>query len=164
MTTILVIYLLVLGVYDIRYQKLPLVWMIAGGVMALVSMIWQWYTALGMTADTTTVITAWAVTEAAAETAGGTAVAVNIIKSWLPGLLLSGISKITGKVGNGDGCVLLIVGSILGSRDTYLAFAISLMLAAVWAAGLLIFHKAGRKDRIPYIPFITTAVLLVAAH
>lgn len=135
MAIVLVIYLLVLGIYDIRFQRLPGCLLLVGAAMALWQLIWEYNGSPGMEA------------------------LVNILKGWLPGILLLGISRATGKVGSGDGCVLLVVGSILGCRETCLVLAVSLTLAAVAAGGLLILGKAGRKDRIPFIPFVAAAVL-----
>lgn len=78
-----------------------------------------------------------------------------------PGLLLTGIGiAARGGVGAGDGLVWLVIGALCSAEDCWAAFALSLAFVFLWSAGLLIMKRAGRKTRIPFVPFSLAGVLL----
>lgn len=79
----------------------------------------------------------------------------NVLISAAPGVLLAGLSVLTeGKIGLGDGIVVLSLGLLLGCRNTLIVVLCGLLLSAVWSAGLLIRKKAGKESRIPLMPFL----------
>lgn len=82
------------------------------------------------------------------------------VMGWLPGIFLILVAFATKKVGYADGCVLVVVGAVLGYQRAVLLFCISLMLTALVSAALLLLHKVSGKTRIPYLPFMTTAFLI----
>lgn len=130
-------YLGVLSIFDIRFKKVPVLLMAAGGLAALGY--------LGITCYENGAV----LQSAAAELAG----------AWLPGLFMLAAAWLTGKVGYGDGCILLITGCFLGSRKMAAVFAVSLLLAALLAAVLLLLRRRGRNDKLPYLPFLAAAVI-----
>jgi len=67
-------------------------------------------------------------------------------------VLLSRITK--GKIGEGDGLVLCVTGLGLGFWCNLELFALALMIAAAFSIVLLILRLAGRKQSIPFIPFL----------
>ena len=69
--------------------------------------------------------------------------------------------RLSGKIGVGDGCVLLVAGSIVGSEKIIMIFTVSLLLASVTAVVLLIFRKAEKNDKMPFMPFLAAAVILL---
>lgn len=78
-----------------------------------------------------------------------------IAASWIPGalfLILSYISR--ERVGYGDGFLLLSLGSWLGVWDTFLMLTGALILCSGCCIVLLLTKKAGRKDEVPFIPFM----------
>lgn len=73
----------------------------------------------------------------------------------IEGVLLIGLSKIThGQIGIGDGIVFVVSGVILGFWGNGVLLFLSLILAAVTGVFLLLFRRVGRKDTIPFVPFI----------
>lgn len=86
----------------------------------------------------------------------------NSPEKWLPGIIIgifiyiiSLVSR--GQVGMGDGFVYLVSGVALGFGRNLELFAISLLLASVVALYLIVVKKAGRKARMPFIPFTAIA-------
>ena len=78
-----------------------------------------------------------------------------------PGGLLLVTAYVTKKAGYGDGIVLLLLGMALGGDKSLLIFGLSLLLISVWSLILLVFHKAGRNTKIPYLPFLTAAFFVL---
>lgn len=77
----------------------------------------------------------------------------------LPGLILIIISFTTKEaVGYGDGMMFLYIGSVLGIDRTALIFILSFFASSLVSLILLILKKAGRKEKIPFIPFILFGV------
>lgn len=86
---------------------------------------------------------------------------VSMILGALPGLLLLATAFATKKAGYGDGIVLLLLGIALGSRKSLLLFGVSLFLISICSLVLLAFRKAGRDTRIPFLPFLSVAWLML---
>lgn len=129
-------YLSILSIYDIRTRQIPLVWLVIGGLAALSNLISMCLG--GFSLD----------------------MVVEIWKSCMPGLLMLVSARFSGKVGIGDGCVLLVAGGIWGSVKVMAVFAGSLMLVAVTAAVLLVFCKVGKNDKLPFVPFLAISAIL----
>lgn len=71
------------------------------------------------------------------------------------GGLLIGISKVTrGAVGTGDGIVFMISGVVLGFFENGILLFLSLVFAAAAGTCLMLSRRVGRKDMIPFVPFI----------
>lgn len=84
----------------------------------------------------------------------------NLLAGMAVGVLLLIFSVISGgKVGIGDGVILMVTGIYLGVKQNMELFFTGLLLCGVWAALLLIFHKKSRKDEIPFVPFLFAAYL-----
>ena len=133
----LICYLIILSIYDIRTRKIPAVWLVIGGVAALVYLI---YLCLCRPFSEL-----WP----------------EMLKSWGPGLLMLTVGRFSEKIGSGDGCVLLVAGSVLGGVKMMPVFMGSLLLAAVAGVVLLIFRKAGKNDKMPFMPFLAVAVIML---
>ena len=136
-TVCLLCYFMVLSVYDIRTRKIPMSWLIIGGVAALVNLIY-----LGCCRPP---LEFWS----------------ELLKSWAPGLLMLLAGWLGGRVGCGDGCVLLVAGSILGSEKITAVFLGGLLIAAMTAGVLLAFRKVKKNDKLPFIPFLTVSALVL---
>lgn len=80
----------------------------------------------------------------------------------LPGAILLVTAFVTKKAGYGDGIVMLFLGIVEGSGESLLIFAAGLVFAAVFSLILLGLRRAGRNTRIPFLPFLTAAWLIVA--
>ncbi len=71
------------------------------------------------------------------------------------GLILLLLNPVTGgQIGIGDGLIVSILGIGLGFNQLAFILAYSLFGAAVFAVGLMLFRKAGRKFTMPFIPFL----------
>ena len=78
-----------------------------------------------------------------------------IITGVAVGAGLLGISILTGEsIGKGDGMVFLVTGIFLGGSLNLELLFISLLYAAIFSIGILIFKRGGRKQEIPFIPFV----------
>ena len=129
-------YLIILSIYDIRTRQIPVVWLAIGGMAAFVNMMY-----LCLCQPSLEIV-------------------VEIWKSCLPGIVMLIAARFSGKIGGGDGCVLLVAGSILGSVKIMAVFAGSLMLVAVTAAILLVFRKVSKNDKLPFVPFLAISAIL----
>ena len=124
------IFLSICTVFDIRRKEIPLVLAGAGMTAAVGFMIWQ--------------------------KGNGTVLAEQILLSLLPGLFFLLVSWCTKeKVGYGDGILLLITGLTVGFNQCFTGLCISLFLSAFFGVLLLLFHKAQKNSRIPFVPFLT---------
>lgn len=80
---------------------------------------------------------------------------VDVILSLLPGVVFFFYSLAAGgKMGAGDALIIMAVGLGAGILPAITAICISFMLAAVFAAALVIIFKKGKSFRIPFVPFI----------
>ena len=79
----------------------------------------------------------------------------------LPGLLLWGCSFLTeGKVGRGDGDMVLILGLFLGWRRCVVALCAACLLSALWAGIGLAAGRLKKDSKLPFAPFLLAAVAL----
>lgn len=85
-----------------------------------------------------------------------------ILLSMAPGLLLLGLSLMSAHaVGAGDGLLLAAAGPVFGLRGIAVMLMIALGMSALVSVVLLLTKKADRKARIPFVPFLTTAMGVV---
>ena len=76
------------------------------------------------------------------------------------GVALLLLSVLTGgKIGIGDAVLLIVTGIYLGLEENLKLFFGGLFLCGMWALGLLLLRKKGRKDSIPFIPFLLAAYM-----
>ncbi|HEX3012196.1 MAG TPA: prepilin peptidase, partial [Syntrophomonadaceae bacterium] len=62
-----------------------------------------------------------------------------------------------GGMGGGDVKLVAAIGAFVGLKGALLAFIISSLAGGIWAAGLLILGKAGRKTELRFGPFLSLA-------
>lgn len=85
-----------------------------------------------------------------------------VLLSMAPGLLLFGLSLMSAHaVGAGDGLLLAAAGPVFGLRGIAVMLMIALGMSALVSVVLLLTKKADRKARIPFVPFLTTAMGVV---
>ena len=71
----------------------------------------------------------------------------------IPGLLVVMLAFVTKEsIGIGDGLMLCVLGMFCGWRRCLAAFGLALVISAVFAMGLLVCRRAGRKTEIPFLP------------
>lgn len=129
----LVIYLTILGIMDIKECKLP-VWLLwIGGMFAL-----------GM-----------GLLERLCLGRGLLNTLIEILSGMLPGSILLLVAFLTKKAGYGDGIVLLQLGFIYSYALVWAFLCISLLLLSVIAMIFLALKKIQKDTAVPYIPFLT---------
>ena len=84
---------------------------------------------------------------------------------YLPGIVLAGSTFLFAKVtqeqiGMGDGLVLLVLSLFLTGKELIPVFFTALSAAAMVSGVLLVMKRAGRRSRLAFVPFMTTALLL----
>lgn len=131
--TIVMTFLIILSICDIRERKIPVVFL-TGGVISVI------------------------VYEAAVVAGGGSLKAA--LLGAVPGIVITAAAFITGKIGTADGIVLAALGAINDYRSIVSIISISMVLMAVLSLLLLMFHKIKKNSELPYIPFVTAAYLI----
>lgn len=137
-TILLAIYLIVLSVFDSRECKVPLAWISGGFLMTMVC--------LACRCLYNPVEWRWVV--------------LTMVLGMVPGVFALGTAYVTGKIGFGDGLVLMIAGMMIGYRKCLVLICFSLIAMSVWCIGVLCCRKGDRNTRIPYIPFLTMVYLV----
>lgn len=84
----------------------------------------------------------------------------NLLLGMSLGAVLLLVSMATGgKIGAGDGVLLIVTGIYLGLEQNLKLFFCGLLLCGIWALGLLVLRKRSRKDCIPFVPFLLAAYM-----
>ena len=138
---ILLIFMTVLSVYDIRIRKLPVALLKAGLALALARPVLIFLLS-GPSTEQQGYFTA-------------------VLLGALPGIAVTALSLISDKVGRGDGIVLIIVGMCENCSFVTLASCSACFLLAVFSGVLLALHRVGRNSRMPFVPFLTGAYILL---
>lgn len=72
----------------------------------------------------------------------------------LPGAALLALAMLSGgRLGIGDGIVLLIIGNMAGLEKSVLILLAAVMGAFAFSCILLIFFRKGKNDCFPFVPF-----------
>lgn len=85
-----------------------------------------------------------------------------VIDLWgiIPGILLLIIGMVSkGSIGDGDVYIVMIVGLMMGLRNTLTVLLIGSVLSAIYCLFELVAKGKNKKDSIPYIPFILSGYL-----
>ncbi len=127
-------YLAVCSAADIRKRKVPVAFLFAGIIGGLI-----WKIALLVY---------------------GTGGLTDLLFCFVPGAVLLLLAKLFGGIGNGDGMAWIGTCLLLGTVAGCGVFLIGFLLSFFWSAVLLISRKAGRKTRIPFLPFTFAGVIL----
>lgn len=132
--TLILGYLVILGIKDGKDRKIPLQWLVAGAV--LLGGIGVWKCVLGE-------MNRW-----------------EILLGVIPGVLLLAVAWLTGKAGCADGVVLMELGLCLGYRESLFLFGFGLLLLSIVSVILLLLRKVKKDTRMPYLPFLAIVFLL----
>lgn len=82
-------------------------------------------------------------------------------KGMIPGILLLAAAKVSKEhIGCGDGIVLMGIGSVVGAGKCMLIFAMALVMAGIFAFGIIVVRRVSKNYKIPFVPFLTMAYLL----
>lgn len=126
---ILLVYLIVMAVYDIRRREIQPWCSAAAAVLLAVRQIYL------ITQGEVAVYAAF----------WGTAIGILLI-------LLSILTS--GEIGMGDGVLFLISGLLLGIYENSILLFLSLLLTAIVSGVLIVIKRVGRKDTLPFAPFV----------
>lgn len=126
---ILFIYLLIMSVYDIRKREIHIGISIATAVVLAAVQIYR--------------------------IVSGQMVWYLVFTGMIEGVLLAGLSVVThGQIGIGDAIVFIIMGMLLDFWENGVLLLFSLAFAAAAGVLLLLLRHIGRKDKIPFVPFV----------
>lgn len=68
-----------------------------------------------------------------------------------------------GRIGAGDGILMVVTGIYLGLEQNLELLMCSLFICAVYALGLLVFRKKNRKDTVAFVPFVLVSYVCMLA-
>lgn len=84
----------------------------------------------------------------------------NMLLGIIPGVALIGLSFVfRGRIGLGDGCLLVASGLFLGLRGNMDLFLTALLFCGIWAMGLVVIRKKKGDYEIPFAPFLLAAYI-----
>ena len=141
LSVLLIIYLLALSVSDIKTRKIPVILLRAGMVTVLFFLAVQNLVLLPPSELIGRVLTA--------------------LLGAIPGLLLMILSFYSDKIGKGDGIVIMTVGLTENCTFSMVLICTACLGLAFFSGLLLCFHKVSGKTKMPYIPFVTGAYMLL---
>ena len=85
-------------------------------------------------------------------------VSMELVLGVVPGLLVLLLSYAThGKIGMGDGFVMMVCGMVLSFLDNLFLLFFALVLSAAAGAVLMIFRRVKRSYTMPFVPFISVS-------
>lgn len=138
-----IIWLAVCSVFDIRMCKIPVWLLIAGFVWAMLCE---------------------AVRLSALVPLGQGNVWQEVCKAFvslLPGIFFVAASFLTeGKIGNGDGLIISILGFMEGFSPVLFTCGIGLFLQSLVAVVLVIGKRADKQTKLPFVPFLFVARII----
>lgn len=132
----LMMILLVGSIYDWKYLGLP-IWLLLVGIIGgigsvLYSLFWE------------------------------DVVLFDVGMSFLPGIIALVLAFVTKEqLGYGDGCMLLTMGSFMGFQKTIMAVLIALCASFLVSVLLILLRKAGRKQKLPFVPLLFAGAMAV---
>lgn len=134
-TCIFLIYILfIITIHDLIYKRIPLEWLILGGVIGSFMLFNNPNISI-------------------LEGIGG---------SIIIGVILFLMSKVTrGGIGMGDALVFAFISLIVGWRMAITVLILALVLSGCIGIVLFVFKKASRKTTIPFMPFIFTVTIFI---
>ncbi len=126
------------SIYDIRWKKVPVTILSMGAIWAFIEMV------------------------------------INIVnQGFLKAFLLFLIAIVPGaglmvlaylterKIGFGDGIILMLIGALEGIGKVLLIFCVGLFLQSLFAVVLVMIGKADKQTRIPFVPFLLAARIIL---
>lgn len=79
------------------------------------------------------------------------------------GVIVWIVSKCTGKIGEGDGLMLMVLGLCVGAVPSVQIFFWAVVLTAVFSIGLLIGKRGTLCTEIPFAPFLLVSYVVYQA-
>jgi len=131
---VVLLYLILLGIWDYRKRSVPLALLILGGILMS-----------GMSV---------------LRCVRGELSCMEMGIGILPGVFMLCLGWMTGKVGYADGIVLVQVGMYLGYKKGALLFCVSMLLLSLSCLILICLKKVQRNTKMPYFPFLAISYLI----
>ena len=78
----------------------------------------------------------------------------------IPGTAILIVGKLSGCMGEADGILLLLLGGMYGLRDGGELMMYALLAAAAVSVLLIVLKHAGKKDTLPFIPFMLVGFMM----
>ena len=137
----IIIYLFMLSVWDIRKKSLPVSLIILGVMAVFLRFVFR----LIICGPSTELIR----------------IVFTALLGALPGLIMTALSYCSDKVGRGDGYVLMIAGSFETCTFSACVICLACILLACVSGILLVMKKVTRKTRMAYIPFVAVSYMML---
>lgn len=84
----------------------------------------------------------------------------NLLLGMSVGVVLLFLSIMTGgRIGTGDAVLLIVTGIYLGLEQNLELFFCGLLMCSMCSLVLFVLRKKGRKDSIPFVPFLLAAYM-----
>ena len=84
----------------------------------------------------------------------------NLLLGMSVGVVLLFLSVLTGgRIGAGDAVLLIVTGIYLGLEQNLELFFCGLIMCSMCSLVLLVLRKKGRKDSVPFVPFLLAAYM-----
>lgn len=133
MNGVIIVFLIPCTITDLKSKTIPIWWTVVFGISAMIYQIfWK---------------------KQKLET---------ILFSMIIGVTLLVAAKISNqRIGYGDGIIFLILGLWIGFWDGISLLFFSLILSSIISVYLIIVRRKGRDYRIPFIPFVTAAYIIL---
>lgn len=130
---IVIIFMAVFTIYDIRKKEIPTVWLFLFGITSLTYVI-----------------------------VNGETEWLSVIYALIPGASLLAISLCTREsIGYGDGWTVLVMGILLGLWECLAVVFAGLIFSAIFSLILLMLGRVNGKSRLPFLPFIAMGLGVV---
>lgn len=133
MKYVLMLFLLVSMLYDIKEQKIPVVWLWGNLCVGVIYRVFLW------------------------KEGGG----IDIFFAMAPGMLLFLLAKLTHQIGEGDGYLVMVTGCFFTIQNHIKMLSLAFLMAAGFAVGTVIVKRDRKNRRIPFAPFVFAASVVV---
>lgn len=133
MNGVIIVFLIPCAITDLKSKTIPIWWTVVFGISAMIYQIF------------------WKKQKLEA-----------ILFSMIIGVTLLVAAKISNqRIGYGDGIIFLILGLWIGFWDGISLLFFSLILSSIISVYFIIVRRKGRDYRIPFIPFVTAAYIIL---
>ena len=130
---VIIVFLIPCAITDLKSKTIPIWWTVVFGISAMIYQIF------------------WKKQKLEA-----------ILFSMIIGVTLLVAAKISNqRIGYGDGIIFLILGLWIGFWDGISLLFFSLILSSIISVYFIIVRRKGRDYRIPFIPFVTAAYIIL---
>ena len=134
MSYVITIILFISMVFDIRSQKIPALWIWCSIAVMTGYRLYLWR--------------------------NGESTALDVMISFIPGVLVYLFSCISNGIGKADGLLIIVTGCFFSWEKHLEVLFFSFFLAAFFSMGVVIFKRNLKNQRIPFVPFLCAASVI----